>query len=503
MKIFDKEEDLRSRYGDSVVPAEDLSGKADGLSGKAEGLSGMPVSGKSDKSDKSDGSDRSGWDERPVGVQATGVANAGAVPVGAGVVNSGVVPVGAGVTNARAVPANAGGAVAGAGGAVQGGALPPAPTRDYVDYYKEVEDLGGDGSVDIDGVMKALNEGGKPTLGILQEYFKPPKPKLDEREERRARNSALIADSLVTLAELAGYGIGSDVRNRDFKGASERLKEELDKDADRMDKERQRYDELMSKGALDDFKLYLDNARSGAAGKRELAKLRAGEKKANDDMNFGIRYENWKHDRDKREKDADYERAKKDEAARARRDFGYQMALRSMIGGGGRSGAGASGKSSGKSGGTGVRRGTNGNYIISVDSSEYDKNARESNFGYVHDYPLTPSEYEMYLRQASDLFNQKEKKQLTQSDIDNNTSYTGQKPGAVVDVDNAFVRQYPQLKALGTKVSNSGSASSSDSYNFSDIEKDALVWCYVDWLHKKSGVMDKKGNDVDFSGLNN
>lgn len=494
MRIFDKEEDLRSRYGDSVVPAEDLSGKAEGLSGKADGLSGkaeslsgkaeslsgMPVSGKSDKSDRSD---RSGWDERPVGVQA---AN-GVMPA-----NASVVPVGAGVTNARAVPANAsaGGAVAGAGGAVQGGALPPMPTRDYVDYYKEVEDLGGDGSVDIDAVMKALNEGGKPTLGILQEYFKPPKPKLDEREERRARNSALIADSLVTLAELAGYGIGSDVRNRDFKGASERLKEELDKDADRMDKERQRYDELMSKGALDDFKLYLDNARSGAAGKRELAKLRAGEKKANDDMNFGIRYENWKHDRDKRDKDAEYERAKKDEAARARRDFGYQMALRSMSSEGNRSGAGD------KSGG--VRRAANGNYIISVGSNEHDKYARESNFGYVHDYPLTPSEYDMYLRQASDLFNQKEKRRLTQSDIDNNTSYTGQKPGAVVDVDNEFVQEYPQLKALGTK-----GGGVNGTYNFSDIEKDALVWCYVDWLHKKSGVMDKKGNDVDFSGLNN
>lgn len=229
-----------------------------------------------------------------------------------------------------------------------------------------------------------------------------------------------------------------------------------------------------------------------------MAKLRAGEKKANDDMNFGIRYENWKHDRDKRDKDADYERAKKDEEARARRDFGYQMALRSMIGGG-RSGAGASGESGGKSGG--VRRTANGNYIISVGSNEHDKYARESNFGYVHDYPLTPSEYDMYLRQASDLFNQKEKKQLTQSDIDNNTSYTGRKAGAVVDVDNAFVRQYPQLKALGTKVSNSGSASSSGSYNFSDIEKDALVWCYVDWLHKKSGVMNS--GKPDFSGLNN
>ena len=457
MRIFDKEDDLRSRYGDSVVPAEDLSGKADGLSG-------MHVS------DKSDGSDRSGWDERPVGVQAT----------------NGVMPANAGVVNAGAVPANAGGAVAGAGGTVKGGELPPMPTRDYVDYYKEVEDLGGDGSVDIDGVIKALNEGGKPTLGILQEYFKPPKPKLDEREERRARNSALIADSLVTLAELAGYGIGSDVRNRDFKGASERLKEELDKDADRMDKERQRYDELMSKGALDDFKLYLDNARSGAAGKRELAKLRAGEKKANDDMNFGIRYENWKHDRDKRDKDAEYERAKKDEAARARRDFGYQMALRSMIDGS-RSGAG-------------VRRGANGNYIISVDSSEYDSNAREDYFGYVHDYEMTPERYEMFLRQASDLFNQKEARRLTKYDVENDPLYKQRKPGEIVEGDNAFVRQYPQLKALGTKGS-SGSSYSTSSYNFSDIEKDALVWCYVDWLHRKSGVMDS--GKPDFSGLNN
>ena len=465
MRIFDKEEDLRSRYGDSVVPADG---------------SVVPASDKSDKSDKSDGSDRSGWDERPVGVQAA----------------NGVMP-------ANAVPANTGGAVAGSGGAVQGGELPPMPTRDYVDYYKEVEDLGGDGSIDVDALMKAYREGGKPLVGILQEYFKPPKPKLDEREERRARNSALIADSLVTLAELAGYGIGSDVRNRDFKGASERLKEELDKDADRMDKERQRYDELMSKGALDDFKLYLDNARSGAAGKRELAKLRAGEKKANDDMNFGIRYENWKHDRDKRDKDADYERAKKDEAARARRDFGYQMALRSMSDGGGRSGAGASGKSSGKSGGAGIRRGANGNYIISVDSSEYDKNARESNFGYVHDYPLTPSEYEMYLRQASDLFNQKEAKRLTKYDVDNDPLYKTRKAGDIVEGDNAFVRQYPQLKALGTKGS-SGSSYSTSSYNFSDIEKDALVWCYVDWLHRKSGVMDKKNSGKpDFSGLNN
>ena len=473
MRIFDKEEDLRSRYGDSVVPAED---------------SVVPAE---DKSDKSDRSDRSGWNDVSVSVRTGGTGtNTGVVPANGGAVPAGAVPAGA-------VPASAGGAGgagANAGGAVQGGELPPMPTRDYVDYYKEVEDLGGDGSIDVDALMKAYREGGKPLVGILQEYFKPPKPKLDEREERRARNSALIADSLVTLAELAGYGIGSDVRNRDFKGASERLKEELDKDADRMDKERQRYDELMSKGALDDFKLYLDNARSGAAGKRELAKLRAGEKKANDDMNFGIRYENWKHDRDKRDKDAEYERAKKDEAARARRDFGYQMALRSMS-----SGDRSGDRTGSKSGG--VRRAANGNYIISVGSNEHDTNARESNFGYVHDYPLTPSEYDMYLRQASDLFNQKEKKQLTQSDIDNNTSYTGQKPGAVVDVDNAFVRQYPQLKALGTKVSNSGSASSSDSYNFSDIEKDALVWCYVDWLHKKSGVMNS--GKPDFSGLNN
>lgn len=471
MRIIDRKDDLRSRYGDSVVPAEDLSGKA-----------------VSDRSDRSDRSDKSGWGERAVGVQtANGAVPASVVPAGAVTTNAGAVP-----TNAGAVPANVG---AGGAGAVQGGELPPAPTRDYVDYYKEVEDLGGDGSVDIDGVIKALNEGGKPTLGILQEYFKPPKPKLDEREERRARNSALIADSLVTLAELAGYGIGSDVRNRDFKGASERLKEELDKDADRMDKERQRYDELMSKGALDDFKLYLDNARSGAAGKRELAKLRAGEKKANDDMNFGIRYENWKHDRDKRDKDAEYERAKKDEAARARRDFGYQMALRSMSDGD-RSGA----RTGSKSGG--VRRAANGNYIISVGSNEHDTNAREDYFGYVHDYQLTPERYEMYLRQASDLFNQTEAKRLTEEDVKNDP-YKKKKPGDIVEGDNAFVRQYPQLKALGTKGS-SGDKSSTSSYNFSDIEKDALVWCYVDWLHRKSGVMDKKNSGKpDFSGLNN